>query len=327
MSFRFSEFSHIMHRILLRKPSLSTSTYQIITVSTILLSILLVSMNKCSESQCSNRRKGRNPCTEGNLVVQRSLLDDKSEIPTNNHHKKKKRKSDLIKMLNSKKYRTCAEVFRGDLDIKWTPHQMKYVNEFKDSIRNIAMKFGIGIEGNSGDHRDMYRLYFEIAQLDFIKTVCETGFNAGHSAFMWLNANPDLVVYSFDIDVHNYTRPMVYKLQSMFPGRLHLTYGDSRNSIPHFRWECPEVQCDLVIVDGGHHADIPAWDLDNFRYMVPRNRDNLVILDDWPGRWDVNLTIGNMWRERVKARWVKELFQCLKFNNIWDSGITLGEYL
>ena len=308
-----------MYRKLVRNP-LSNSTYQIITLLTILLSILYVSMNKCSDCQCAIQE------SDGNMVVQRSLLDEKPEMPTNTPEKK--RKSDLIQMLNAKKYRTCAEVFGGDLDIKWTPHQMKYANAFRDSIRNIAMKFGVGIiEGNSGDHRDMYRLYFEIAQLDFIKTVCETGFNAGHSAFMWLNANPDLVVYSFDIDMHNYTRPMVYQLQSMFPGRLHLTYGDSRNSIPHFRWECPEVQCDLVIVDGGHHADIPAWDLDNFRYMVPRNRDNLVILDDWPGRWDVNLTIGNMWRERVKGRWVKELFQCLKFNNIWDSGITLGEYL
>jgi len=39
----------------------------------------------------------------------------------------------------------------------------------------------------------------DIAQLPFVKTACETGFNAGHHAFHMLTANYDLVVHSFEV--------------------------------------------------------------------------------------------------------------------------------
>ena len=39
----------------------------------------------------------------------------------------------------------------------------------------------------------------DIAQLPFVRTVCETGFNAGHNAFHVLTANYDAVLYSFEV--------------------------------------------------------------------------------------------------------------------------------
>lgn len=39
----------------------------------------------------------------------------------------------------------------------------------------------------------------DLAQLPFVRTVCETGFNAGHNAFHILTANYDVVVYSFEV--------------------------------------------------------------------------------------------------------------------------------
>ncbi len=232
-------------------------------------------------------------------------------------------------MLQAQTSNSCPDLFNGNLALDLTEKQARQLELFNQQIEDVIYRHNSGrvIEGHSGNHHDMQRLYFEIARLDFIKTVCETGFNAGHSTFMWLNANPDLVVYSFDIDMHNYTRPMAYYLQSRFPGRLHITFGDSRDTIPEFHVDAPEVMCDLVIIDGGHHADIPELDFDNFYAMVPRNRENLVILDDWPGREDVNLTIGAMWREKIRAGKVQELFSCYKQNNKWDSGITLGQFV
>jgi len=39
----------------------------------------------------------------------------------------------------------------------------------------------------------------DISQLPFVRTACETGFNAGHHAFHMLTANYDLVVHSFEV--------------------------------------------------------------------------------------------------------------------------------
>ena len=265
--------------------------------------------------------------TEETLVVKRKLLHVETTHWKNNNPKIKK--SEFVKMLQSQTSDFCPDLFNGNVALDLTEKQSREVELFNQQIEDVIYKHNSGrvIEGHSGNHHDMQRLYLEIAHLDFIKTVCETGFNAGHSTFMWLNANPDVVVYSFDIDMHNYTRPMAYYLQSRFPGRLHLTYGDSRDTIPEFHVDSPEVMCDLVIIDGGHHADIPEWDFENFYAMVPRNRENLVVLDDWPGREDVNITIGAMWRERIRKGRVQELFSCYKQNNKWDSGITLGQFV
>lgn len=89
----------------------------------------------------------------------------------------------------------------------------------------------------------------------WIKTVCEVGFNAGHSTFNWLTANrnarvilsgadseiiaktfvkPNMLVqylflflycnmfqvYSFDLNFHNYSKPMAAYLSERFPGTV-----------------------------------------------------------------------------------------------------------
>ena len=41
--------------------------------------------------------------------------------------------------------------------------------------------------------------YFEVARGPSVKTLCETGFNAGHSAAIWMNANPEARMFSFDL--------------------------------------------------------------------------------------------------------------------------------
>ena len=218
---------------------------KVVLVISIIALLILTLINTCAE-YCTS------PTVEENVSVQRKLMNIEDDG-------RRTRKQDFIEMLQSHTYRTCADIFDGRLGLHWTPKQLEYTKLFNSRVRDIVMKYNSGlIEGNSGHHRDMLKLYSEIARLDFIRTVCETGFNAGHSTFMWLNTNPELIVYSFDIDMHNYTRPLAYELQSMFPGRLHVTYGDSRLTIPLFHADSPEVKCDLIVIDGGHHYDVPA---------------------------------------------------------------------
>ena len=119
---------------------------------------------------------------------------------------------------------------------------------------------------------------------------------------------------------------MADAILSMFPGRLTLTIGDSRDTVPKFHKLHPHVSCDMVVIDGGHHENIPERDLDNFNYMT-KSINNIIILDDWPGLEDVNITIGQMWRKNIQVYKVKEIFYCMKLNSFWRNGITLGQYI
>ena len=55
--------------------------------------------------------------------------------------------------------------------------------------------------GNAGQLVIEPRVYLAIASMgpDCVRTICEIGFNAGHSAAMWLFAAPTAHVYMFDL--------------------------------------------------------------------------------------------------------------------------------
>ena len=136
------------------------------------------------------------------------------------------------------------------------------------------------LEGYSAQLPTSLEVYWRLANLPFVKTVCETGFNAGHSSFLWLSANPNLRVYSFDIGVHKYAKKMANHLQSQFPNRLNVTWGDSTKTLPTFRSNHLDVKCDLVIIDGGHSVEVAISDFDNFYHLA--SDIHVVLMDDHP---------------------------------------------
>ena len=106
----------------------------------------------------------------------------------------------FYKKLQNQSYETCAAIFdstsnaflssskidyrnsidspmENPMDIPWSLDQQENALLFKVEILNILQ--GSQLQGNSGNFPDQQRFYFEIAQMKFIKTVCETGFNAG----------------------------------------------------------------------------------------------------------------------------------------------------
>ncbi len=151
----------------------------------------------------------------------------------------------------------------------------------------------------------------------------------GHSSFVWLNSSNRTKLYSFDIGEHNYTRRAVQQLQSLFPERLHMQYGDSRTSIPEFQELYPDVTCDLIVIDGGHYKDVPQKDLRNFRRLA--SFYHLIVLDDQPGPSYFKDSIDLMWNTAIRRGKVKELFVCMNDKSIAtldrEKGITLGRYL
>ena len=149
------------------------------------------------------------------------------------------------------------------------------------------------------------------------------GFNAGHSTFMWLNANPNVHVYSFDIGEHKYARPMADVLDEMFPDRLNVTFGDSRKTLAGFHERNPEITCDLVIIDGGHIGNVPFMDFENFYNMVKPMSKHLVVLDDWPSAHHSAKDMAAMWIGQTQKGRVKTIRQCMNIGAA-GKGMTFG---
>lgn len=102
-------------------------------------------------------------------------------------------------------------------------------------------------------------------------TICEVGFNAGHSSLMWLLLSTTSNVLAFDLGEHGYAKSAAKYLQTRFgSNRISVTFGDSRETLPQFRGTC-----DVVFVDGGHSYDVAYSDITNLA-----EPGTLLIVDD-----------------------------------------------
>ena len=70
------------------------------------------------------------------------------------------------------------------------------------------------------------------AETSQLVRVCEVGFNAGHSTLNWLAADPRTAVDAFDLGAHPSAAAAFAYLSKKYPGRLRLTLGDSRATLP-----------------------------------------------------------------------------------------------
>lgn len=112
----------------------------------------------------------------------------------------------------------------------------------------------------------------------FIRVIGEIGFNAGHSSLIFLEANSDVFVYSFDIMEHDYVQVAKNFIDRTFPNRHHLIPGDSAISVPLFKRENPLMKFDLIYIDGGHSYQSALQDIENMRDLA--HKDTILIIDD-----------------------------------------------
>ena len=64
--------------------------------------------------------------------------------------------------------------------------------------------------------------------------VMEIGFNAGHSAEVFLKNNEHLSLTSFDLGTHDYVSTAKEYIDSNYPNRHTLILGDSRQTVPTY---------------------------------------------------------------------------------------------
>jgi predicted O-methyltransferase YrrM len=110
------------------------------------------------------------------------------------------------------------------------------------------------------------------------KNAMEIGFNAGHSADMFLKNNPEMNLTSFDLGNHDYTLIGKEYIDKTFPGRHTLIIGDSRLSIPKYINDHPDKKFDFIFIDGGHDYEVAKLDIENCKNLAMS--DSILIIDD-----------------------------------------------
>lgn len=113
------------------------------------------------------------------------------------------------------------------------------------------------------------------------KKLCEIGFNAGHSAVLLLQASDrDAEVLFFDLGEHAYMWPCYEYVKGEFPQKTDLIVGDSRQTIPQYIADHPEVvgTFDFVHVDGGHELSCFLSDIEQAMKLVKSG--GIIIVDD-----------------------------------------------
>lgn len=139
--------------------------------------------------------------------------------------------------------------------------------------------------------------------------VMEIGFNAGHSAEVFLQNNKKLTLTSFDLGGHNYVMPAKKYIDATYPNRHTLILGDSSVTIPIYLQNNKDIKFDVIFIDGGHDYQIANADMENCFHLS--HKDTIVIIDDtiFTQGWEQAYTIGptRTWVEHLQQNKIVEL--------------------
>lgn len=106
------------------------------------------------------------------------------------------------------------------------------------------------------------------------KSILEIGFNAGHSAALYTYANPEIIIRSFDLCSHKYSKPCG-ELLARTLSDFKLIPGDSRETLRDYN-EAPAF--DLIHIDGGHGYSAAKSDL--YECKKFSTKETILIFDD-----------------------------------------------
>jgi len=162
-------------------------------------------------------------------------------------------------------------------------------------------------EGHIKEHAQI-KLLKKFATQPNILSIMEIGFNAGHSAEIFLSENAELKLTSFDLGNHHYVTIGKEFIDKKFPNRHTLLLGDSRKTLPDFI-KNNNVKFDLIFIDGGHNYNIAKSDIINCKKLAKRN--TIVIMDDtmnnnnWLEDW--NHGPNKAWIEAIESGMIEQI--------------------
>jgi predicted O-methyltransferase YrrM len=156
--------------------------------------------------------------------------------------------------------------------------------------------------------------------------VMEIGFNAGHSAEIFLKNNAQLTLTSFDLGCHEYVSVGKEYIDYIYPNRHTLILGDSTVTVPKFINDNNGKKFDIIFIDGGHEYHIAKADLENCKQLA--HADTIVIMDDtvynigWHEPWTIGPT--RVWFEGL---FHKKILGLKGVDYFRGSGMSWGKYI
>lgn len=125
---------------------------------------------------------------------------------------------------------------------------------------------------------EQVRLYARTAAaLPQNATICETGFNCGHSTTTFLEANPTANVINFDLPLLPWAKSARAYIKTRYGERVEIRDGPSKRTILEHASR-KAFRCDLVVVDGEHTYAGTLLDLVRLLQFAPCGAP--VLVDD-----------------------------------------------
>ena len=177
----------------------------------------------------------------------------------------------------------------------------------REYIKRLNAYLGdkVPLHGHSGQVDEQVEALAAICKnLDEKGDVVEVGFNAGHSAAIFLE-NTDKNVISFDIlEEGNIADVAKEYIDMTYPNRHTLVVGDSRTTVPQFDFE---NGISAIYIDGNHSYEYAKADIIN---CLDKAKSGTVIIVD-----DI-LTMGYPCDEGPGMAWRESLLDL----NIYETG-------
>ena len=182
----------------------------------------------------------------------------------------------------------------------------------------LAAKGHTELEGNCANLPGQMEHLRGIVRNPNIRFMLEIGFNAGHSADVFLSENPNLKLVSYDIGEHLYTLAGKQYIDEKYPGRHTLVLGDSKETLPRNRGKF-----DCFFIDGGHDYLSASSDMRECARLA--NPYALVIMDDVVESTSADYTIEptRVWAQSLESGLVSQIFKA-EYGNA--RGMAVGFY-
>lgn len=195
-------------------------------------------------------------------------------------------------------------------------------------VQNYLNSVGYySFEGHSLDCPEQAVDLEEVCRKYAKNNMMEIGFNAGHSADIFLSTSKDLELLSFDLGEHDYSNEAKKYMDMTYPSRHSIIYGDSKRTIPEYIEQNENKIFDLIFIDGGHDYETAHADLINCRNLADEN--TVVIMDDTYFSDDANpqynVIPGKVWTDYMNQGKVME-FKRYDYGR-WGRGMCIGRYL